>query len=335
MNKPFVLKNHQKLLFSFILIIVVVVVGAWFWHRQTVYPSTNDAYVKANLIYIAPQVDGKVAKVFVNNHQIVKAGQLLLTIDPKKYQYAVNQAEAKLSLQLAQLQANQEQVKVAQAKLQEVQAKAAVAQSKGERIAALSAKDFASKELYDETQGNIAIAKAVVSSAQEAILQAQQNLLVQKMQVKVAQAQLAQARLNLEHTKIYAPKSGVVSHFSLRPGAFVAVGQSQFVLVATDTWWIDANYKETDLARIRPGQKATIKLDLYPGHVFHGVVQSISRGSGTTFALLPAENATGNWVKVTQRFPVKITISDSELNKHYPLRVGASASVTINTKAGR
>lgn len=145
----------------------------------------------------------------------------------------------------------------------------------------------------------------------------------------VAKASLDQAELNLAHTNIYAPADGYLVNFSVRPGTLITADQPLFALIENQQWWVDANYKETDLARIRSGQTAKIVLASYPDHIFKGLVQSISSGSGSAFSLLPPENATGNWIKVTQRFPVKVLILDPA--PKFPLRVGATASVTIDT----
>lgn len=148
--------------------------------------------------------------------------------------------------------------------------------------------------------------------------------------LQIAKSNLDKAKLDLEYSVVKAPEDGYIVKLDLRPGATVSAYQPLFSLIGTREWWVDANFKETDLERIKTGQKATIKVDLYPNHIFHGLVDNISRGSGASFSLLPAENATGNWVKVTARFPVRVSITDT--NPQFPLRVGASASVTINTK---
>jgi membrane fusion protein (multidrug efflux system) len=146
--------------------------------------------------------------------------------------------------------------------------------------------------------------------------------------VREALARLDQARLDLEHTRVPAPDDGFVTSLSLRPGTMVGANQPLFAFVSAHEWWLDANFKETQLERLRPRQKADIEVDMYPHHVFHGVVDSISRGSGTAFSLLPAQNATGNWVKVTQRVPVKILVTDAD--PALPLRIGTSGTVTVD-----
>jgi membrane fusion protein (multidrug efflux system) len=153
----------------------------------------------------------------------------------------------------------------------------------------------------------------------------------QNAQIIAAKAAVAQATLDLQYTNVYAPANGQLAEMTLQPGQTVTAYQSLFSLVEDHTWWAMANMKETNLNRVRVGQKAVVQVDMYPSHPFHGIVKSISPGSGSSFALLPAENATGNWVKVTQRFPVRVEIQNPDA--HFPLRIGASCTVTIDTQS--
>jgi len=146
--------------------------------------------------------------------------------------------------------------------------------------------------------------------------------------LKFAQASLLQAELNLNHTKIYAPTTGIVQNLTLRPGSVIPANLPLFVIIDTEKFWVDANFKETQLTHIKIGQPATIKVDMYPQHVFEGIVENISGSSGTAFSLLPPQNASGNWVKVTQRIPVKVRIQNPD--EKFPLRVGSTATVTVN-----
>lgn len=150
-----------------------------------------------------------------------------------------------------------------------------------------------------------------------------------KATLLVNQAQLAQAKLDLAHTQVTAPNDGIISQFSLRPGDMVTANVILFMIVEQNNSWIAANFKETQMANLKPRQSAKVTLDMYPNHVFEGIVESISSASGSVYSLLPPENASGNWVKVTQRFPVKIVISNPD--PAYPLRAGATASVTVDT----
>lgn len=158
--------------------------------------------------------------------------------------------------------------------------------------------------------------------------QAQSQLDSAKADLMASQAQLAQAKLDLQHTRVIAPNTGIVTQFILRPGNNVVADTTLFMIVIEKDFWVDANFKETQVARIKPGQPVKIILDMFPHHTFHGVVDAVSSASGSVFSIMPPENASGNWVKVTQRFPVKILIQDQ--NPAYPLRAGATATVTID-----
>ena len=197
-------------------------------------------------------------------------------------------------------------VDTAKAKLAMSEAQAALANTTATRMSALLVKKVVSQQEGDSTQANLKSALA---------------------QVALDQANLRQAELNLSYTRVLAPESGWITHFSLCEGTDVAASQSLFALISNQEFWIDANFKETEIAHLRQGQIANIKVDMYPQHVFQGVVESISGGSGNVFSLLPPENATGNWVKVTQRVPVRIRVIHPDAA--YPLRIGTSASVTV------
>jgi membrane fusion protein (multidrug efflux system) len=160
--------------------------------------------------------------------------------------------------------------------------------------------------------------------------QYQSQLETARASLQEANAKLAQALLDLEHTNVLAPRSGIITQFTLRPGLDVLANTPLFKLVEQNLFWVDANFKETQLERIRKKQPATIELDMYPGRIFHGYVEAISAASGVVFSLLPPENASGNWVKVTQRFPVKVIITDND--QAFPLRAGATATVKIDTR---
>ena len=172
----------------------------------------------------------------------------------------------------------------------------------------------------------------LVSIGQEAKAtgdQAQSQLDSARAVLAADEAQLASARLDLEHTHVSAPRAGIVTQFLLQPGNNIVANNTLFMIVEQDHFWVDANFKETQVARIKAGQSVNIVLDMFPKHTFHGVVDAVSSASGAVFSLLPPENASGNWVKVTQRFPVKILIKNPD--NHFPLRAGATATATIDT----
>ncbi|MCW5589135.1 MAG: HlyD family secretion protein [Legionellales bacterium] len=305
----------------------------WYWHHTIVYPSTDDAYVQANVVQVAAEVSGNVIETNVVNNQFVAKDTVLFKIDPRPFEIALERAQAQLALAKQAMGANQDAVNVAKALVEQRQAELHNAELNYQRTMPLVKNGTVAKAQGDGVTAQLAVAKAGLKSAQQQLQQALDELGQTgdaNAQLRQAQAVVNQAQLDLEHTIIRAPQAGIVSNFNLRPGDVVASGQPLFVFVENEFWWIEANFKETDLQRLRAGQKAKIAIDTYPNTTFHGEVISISRGSGSTFSLLPPENATGNWVKVTQRFPVRVKILNPDPQK-YPLRVGASSTVTIDT----
>lgn len=253
------------------------------------YVSTDDAYVNANVVQIAPRVTGAVSQLFIKNNQYVKAGEPLFEIDKVPFEVAINSAKAELALSMAALE------------------NAAITQK---RTSSLVQRRFLSAQDGDNALANLKTAQA---------------------KVEHAKAMLEQANLNLSYTHILAPSSGWVTNVTLRVGDMVPANQPLFVLISDHEFWADANFKETEMADIHPGQAASIMTDLYPNHPFRGVVESISGGAGAAFSLLPPQNATGNWVKVTQRIPVRIHILNPD--PKYPLRIGISSTVTVNLRS--
>jgi membrane fusion protein, multidrug efflux system len=192
-------------------------------------------------------------------------------------------------------------------------------------LAAQQAALLLAEQNANRTLGLVAIGQEPKASGD----QAKSQLDSAKAELMADQAQLDQAKLDLQHTQITAPRTGIVTQFLLRPGNNVVADNTLFMRVEQDHFWVDANFKETQVAHIKPGQPVNIVLDMFPKHIFHGVVDAVSSASGSVFSLLPPENASGNWVKVTQRFPVKILIQNPDAN--FPLRAGATATATIDT----
>jgi len=308
-------------------------ISLWYWHQHTYYPATDDAYVQANIIQIAAQVSGSVSEVLVHEHQTVQQGQLLFRIDAKPFQIAVDKALANLQLTEQQVAGAQSAIQTASAMVIQRQAELTTLEKNTKRVFTLVQQGQLPKANADDATGQLAVAKAALSAAMSQLQQAKQQLGKlgrQNAQFQAAQAELQQALLNLAYTQVTAPAFGNLMNFTLRKGTMVSAYTPLFALIEQKQWWVDANFKETQLARIHPGQKATIRLDSFPNHIYKGIVQSIGSGSGAAFSLFPPENATGNWVKVTQRFPVRIRLFHSD--KRYPLRVGASTEVSIDTR---
>lgn len=318
---------------TLILIIAALFIGGYFyWLHQKLYPSTDDAYIQAHVVTIAPQINGSVQQVFVKNQEHVSAHQLLFTIDATPFDIALANAKADLQNTQQEILSLQNTVKATQATLSQNQAQLIDTQKTYDRTMALVKKGYMSKSSADDMTSQLTVAKQAVIAAQDQLAESKSKLGKAgngDAQLKAAKTAVSQAELNLQYTKIYAPASGKLAQFTLQSGQTVTAYQSLFSLVENDTWWAEANMKETDLQRVHPGQSAMIYLDMYPSHPFIGKVESIAAGSGESFSLLPPENATGNWVKVTQRFPVRIKITHT--HSKFPLRIGASCTVVINT----
>jgi membrane fusion protein (multidrug efflux system) len=312
------------------VVAAVVVAGGLYWLLSPASVSTDNAYVNAPVVNVTAEVSGPVATLAVQDNQRVRSGDLLLQIDPRPYQIAVDQAEA--SLALARQGVNQGDAAVQAAQADVVQDRSTLAQARADAARAheLAPKGFLSQADVERADTAVRTDTAQLQSSEAKLAQARAQLGRTgdaNENVKAAQAAVAAARLKLELTRIVAPFAGTVSNLSLQPGSMVQAGLPLFAVIGNDRVWVDANFKETQFRRLRPGLKAEIRVDMYPNRVFHGTVQSISGGSGTAFSLLPPQNATGNWVKVTQRVPVKIVIDDAD--PRMPLRIGTSADVKV------
>lgn len=316
-----------------VLLAVVVVAGGYWYHRHNIfYPSTDDAYIKANTVNIAPQVSGQLIKVLADDQQRVEKGELLFAIDPRPYEYKVQQAKAALDGALQTVAANEAAVTAAKAHVADEQAALTTARQNYRRDRDLAAKQVAAQSELDDARAALESAKAQLNLANAQLNEAEKTLGKtgeQNHHVETAKAQLAQAKLDLANTSVVAPCTGRLTGFTVQTGDVVNAETKQATLVCSKRFWVYANYKETDLTRIRPGQSASVTVDMYPGKTFHGIVESVDPASGAAFSLLPPENASGNWVKVTQRVPVRILITDA--GENYPMRVQTSAEVTVDT----
>jgi membrane fusion protein (multidrug efflux system) len=312
---------------------VAVAAAAAYWSETRYYESTDDAYVNAHVVQIAPQVSGAVVRVAVVNNAAVKKGDLLFEIDAAPYRLKVQEARTQLARARQSVAESLAAVTQAEALVAQRKAELAEASSRGERTLRLVADDVMSHSAGDTAKTSIESRRAAVAAAEASLSQARAALGDsgdENLQIRAALTRLEQAQLDLDHTRVTAPDDGYVTALSLHEGAVVTAQQPLFAFVAAHDWWLDANFKETQLAHVAPGEPAEVRVDMYPDHVFHGVVDSISRGSGTAFSLLPPQNATGNWVKITQRVPVKILVTDAD--PQFPLRVGTSATVTVDVR---
>lgn len=329
-------KTH-KIRNGIILVLVIAglaVAGYFYVKHQEAYPSTDDSYVHANILYVAPQISGQLTAVNVVDFQHVDKGDILAQINPAPYQAQYDRAKAAYENAMQGNAATSDAILAAGASIRSASAQLIDVQQKYNRTMTLVRRGVLPAQTGDDVKAELSGAKNNLDAAR-----AKMSQLVKEQgaegkespQVKQAAAMLTQAALNLSYTNIVAASDGTLGKVAVHPGSVVAPGQSLMPLVEAHTYWIQANFKEDDLGRIKVGMPANVSVDMYPNVVFHGTVQSISPASGSAFSLLPPENATGNWVKVSQRFPVRIEV---DLTKNDPaLRVGASATVTIDTLA--
>jgi membrane fusion protein (multidrug efflux system) len=320
-------------LFVLGIVVIVAIIGGNFYLKYTEkYPSTDDAYINADVVHVAAQVAGPVIEVNVANQDYVHQGDRLFTIDPQTFDLAVKQADARLSLARQEVAQDEAAVASAMAEVHNREVLLENATANLHRAQELTDKRYMSQQARDDAEANYKSAQATLALARAKLNESQKKLGTpgeQNDRVQEAKAALGQAQWQLNHTEVTAACDGRIAEFALHRGDTVRVGVPLFVVICDNSFTINANYKETDLGRIRPGQPVDIKVDMYPNHHFKGRVKSINGASGVAFSLLPPQNATGTWVKVTQRVPVKIQVIDPDQN--YPFRVGTSAVVTVDT----
>ena len=323
---------HFKKRFLTTAIVLGAVFLLWFWIYSLFHVTTDNAYVNANVVQVAPQITGRVTQLYVDNNQLIKKGQPLLDLDSVPYEIALDRAKAQLAIIRQSVDEKSAAVTAAQAQVAVREAELFVANTTNERTLKLVKRKVLSQQAGDDATAAYRSALASLDAARAGLAQAQINLGKagdDNEQVRLAKASLRDAELNLSYTHIRAPSDGIIANLSLRVGNVISANQPLFALINNQDYWVDTNLKETDLKNIKAGQAAEIEVDMYPNHVFKGKVDSISGGSGTAFSLFPAQNATGNWVKVTQRVPVRVRIVDND--PRFPLRIGTSANVKIRT----
>ena len=298
-------------------------VGVAWWLDARDYESTDDAFIDAHMVRVAPQVTGRVAVVPVDDNQAVAAGQLLVKIDPAPLRAKLDQAEANQANATGLLAQARAQQVVVEANADQARAQVGVAEANAtnamaglKRSQSLIVKMAVSQQALDDAVAAARRTAAALIAAQKGLEAAEAQFGVTKSQIETAEAALRsaaaqadQARLDLSYTEVTASEAGTIAHKNVSPGDYVQIGQNLIALVPNKIW-ITANFKETQLDLMRAGQPVEIRIDAYPGQTFHGHVDSFQRGSGPAFSLLPPENATGNFVKVVQRVPVKIVFDD-------------------------
>ncbi|QCP49579.1 HlyD family secretion protein [Trinickia violacea] len=332
--------------------IVALIAGAlWLAHWWTVgrfIESTDDAYLQADSVTIAPKVSGYVTDVLVADNQAVPAGAPLARLDSRQYQASLDQAEATIDareadIQRAQAEIQQQQANVAQAKAQEQVARLSAqhADDDVKRYAPLAATGAETHERLaslvntrDQARATLAANAAAVAAAQTQIGATTAQIAQARAQLEAARASIRQARLDLNDTTVYSPIAGRVGDRTVRVGQFVQPGTRMMTVVPVQSLYLQANFKETQVGRMRVGQPATLHVDALPGKELHGVVDSFAPGTGAQFALLPPENATGNFTKIVQRVPVRIRVETGPATRAV-LLPGLSVTVDVDTRSAR
>lgn len=316
--------------------VIALALGLFFYLSGGRYQDTDNGYLQSGLVPVSASVSGPVIAVAVVNNQRVKAGDVLFRIDPAPYQAAVDEAEAELANARTQVSSLRANYREGEAGLQAAQARLAYATREAARQKSLLAEGISSQNQYDQAVLAAQTARQQIQTSVQqnagvaATLTGNVNAPTERQPgVQRAQAALERARLNLGYTVVHAAQEGIVTKVNqLQVGSYVAASKPVFTLAGTKLW-VEGNFKEDQLAHMRVGQRATFRVDAFPDLKLTGRLASFSPGTGNSFSLLPAENATGNWVKVVQRLPVEFSID--QLPRDVPLHAGLSVEVTVDT----
>lgn len=342
--------GKKPLIILAVVVVIMLIVGFWFWFTTRNIETTDDAFTEGDAVTIAPKASGYVVKLLVKDNQRVKKGDLLVEIDPSDNRAQREQANAQLGLAVAQLHQAQAQLALSKVQYPAQRDQALADQAKAEanllnaqadyrrqrgvdpRATSQRNIDSASAQLRS-AQAQLQSAKAQVEVASQVALQIRQqetNVEARQQQVEQAKAQLSTADLNLSYTQVRAPYDGFITKRNVQLGTLVQAGSSLFSLVSPEIW-VTANFKESQLQHMNPGDKVEISVDAWPDMKLEGHVDSIQMGSGSRFSTFPSENATGNYVKIVQRVPVKIVI-DKGLDPNHPLPLGLSVEPKVTVE---
>ncbi|MCG8693543.1 MAG: HlyD family secretion protein [Minwuiales bacterium] len=336
--------ERRRYLLRFLLLFVVpaigLVVAAYIYTATGRYISTDNAYVKSQKVAISSDIDGRVTTVTVRDNEFVRAGQQLFQIDPSPFQIALDEAKAEIADVKRRIDGLRADYRQAQAELKEAEARLRYMDQQVARYRDLSSKGISTAAKFEEVERDRA------SAAEGAIaIQERMNKVLVSLGGRIdtpveehpwflrAKAEKERAALNLSYTLVVAPIDGVVSNMKLEEGEYVEEGEPVFIVIEQNRPWVEANLKETQLTHIVEGQEVSFVVDAYPSVKWRGVVESISPATGAEFSILPPQNASGNWVKVVQRIPVRIDI-EPDVNAP-PLRAGMTATVSIDTERQR
>ena len=332
-------RQHRRRLLFLLGVIVVGIIAGYIFLSGGGTVKTGNAYLKSNRVAISAEISGRLESIHVVENQQVKKGAPLFDLDSSPYLIAVDRLKAELRHRENEIRALQARYREAQARLKRGREDLAFARREVERVQRLARDELASESQLDQVRH----LEEQASQELEVIKQEMSAILAElggDVEVPVtdhprylaAEAELESARLDLAHTSVHAPANGMVTQLErFRPGEYVEAGVPLFALVETDQVWVEANLKETELETVRAGQPVSIEVDAYAGKHLRGEVESIGAATGSEFSVLPPQNASGNWIKVTQRIPVRIRLRDGETG--LPLRLGMSAHVTIDTSS--
>jgi membrane fusion protein, multidrug efflux system len=324
---PWPRRLRRRILPLALLVAAMGVVAPLAWSYLQSYESTDDAQIDGHIDPISSRVDGTVIRVHAEDDDRVTRGELLVEIDPRDYQVAAEQVRARLELAMARVGSAKQDYAAALAKVRESEAANFKAQRDAQRYAFLLDTQVVPQEQYDQYAAAARVDAAKVDSAREAASSALKAIAARQAELDAAKAALDQALLNLSYTRIYAPANGIVGKGSVQLGSQIQPGQTLMFVTETDDIWVTADFKETQLARMRRGQKVTIHVDTV-GRDYQGYVANLPGASGDHFSLLPPENATGNYVKVVQRMPVRIHFEAGRDPEHL-LHPGMSVEPTV------
>lgn len=328
-------RKHARLILLVVVPLIVAAIALGVYLKGGRYVSTDNAYVKADKVPVSAEVSGAVKDVLVHENQAVTTGQVLFRLDPAPFQVAVAKAEAERDKVRTDLSALQASYREKQAEIALARTRLAFANRNRQRDADLVAKHFISASRYDDSRQNTELAAQQITALEQDLKRIGETLggsidsdITHHPSYLAAEAELEQAKLDLAHAEVRASLPGTVGKLP-KPGQYVTAGTVVTALVATGNLWVEANFPETDLTYVHPGQPVSIHVDTYPSAAWRGTVDSLSPATGSEFSVIPAQNATGNWVKITQRVPVRIRL---ENHPDAPqLRAGLSTEVEIDT----
>lgn len=319
-----------------VMLVVAVVLGMWLWIRSKTHVETDNAFIESHVYSISSRVPGNVGRVLVRDNQFVKKGDILVELDQQDYRLRVDNYAAQLDLAKNETASTYAQVDAARAAVNSDRARLEQAELDLARGRALYKREVIPKDQLDKLETARKVAASRLLETEGSVRRALALLGLtgnggKDAQIARKKAELEESRRSLSFTRICAPADGYITRKSVEPGNNIQAGQPLMALVELNNTWITANYKESQLTHVKPGQKVEFEVDTYPGKTFRGKVDSIMAGTGASFSLLPPENATGNYVKVVQRIPVKIVI-DSSSDPDHLLRIGMSVVPTVLTE---